>query len=364
VFAAPCLLGLAAVVLLLARRPKPTELVAPVVLAVAVASLATTAYWSARPDDLGKSTWELLLTAELMVLVGLVCRWSSRVWAAAVAPVAVVAEAVLIEPVTHAAPRWGWETLAECAFWSLAGLVGAAAGLYLRALDQRRADAVRAARRAQRVQLAADLHDYVAHDVSAMVVQAQAARVLLGPVADAFGGSRSAERAAEVAAVLDRIEADGARALVSMERSIRVLRERDDGAAEVVEPLPGLADVPDLVQRYADAGDGQVRLTMTPPDAELRGEAGNAAYRVVLEALTNVRKHAGPGTDVTVELTAGAHAVTVAVENAATSRRRSTAATTGGLGLVGLAERVESFGGTFSAGPVGDVWRVRAEIPR
>lgn len=98
----------------------------------------------------------------------------------------------------------------------------------------------------------------------------------------------------------------------------------------------------------------------TPPSSSAKR---NALYRVVLEALTNVRKHAGSGADVTVDLMKSAHAVTVTVENA-TTRRRTNAATTSGLGLIGLRERVESFGGTFSAGPAGDGWRVGAEIPR
>jgi signal transduction histidine kinase len=358
VFAIPALLGAVLAVLALRRH----ALIAPVTLVVAIAVLAATGAWIADPDPAGKSVSELVLTAELMVFTGLACRWSPRGWAAVVAPVAVVAGAGLIVPITNDPPRWGWGAVAELAFWSLPGLVGAGAGLYLRGLDKRRADAVRTARRAQRVQLAADLHDYVAHDVSAMVVQAQAARVLLGSVADACGGGASAERAAEVAAVLDRIEADGTRALESMQRSIRVLRDADEKGA-ALEPLPGLADVPDLLRRFAEAGDGRVRLDMAPDvEKAVRGEAGNALYRVVLEALTNVRKHAGPGVDVSVHLGQNAHAVTVTVENA-TNRRRTTAATTSGLGLIGLSERVESFGGTFSAGPADGCWRVKAELP-
>ncbi|GIJ60477.1 sensor histidine kinase [Virgisporangium aurantiacum] len=349
-FAVPALLGAVALAVLARRRR--SALLAPVTLVVSVAALAATAAWIADPDPAGRSVSELVLTAELMVLTGLVCRWSPRGWAMAVAPLAVVAGAGLIVPITNDPPRWGWDALAELAFWSLPGLVGAASGWYLRGLDKRRADAVRTARRAQRVQLAADLHDYVAHDVSAMVVQAQAARVLLG------------EKSADVAAVLARIEDDGTRALESMQRSIRVLRESENGGAPGLEPLPGLVDVPELVRRFADAcGDKRVRLTMEPGlDTALRGEAGNALYRVVLEALTNVRKHAGSGADVTVDLTKNAHAVTVTVENA-TTRRRTNAATTSGLGLIGLSERIETFGGAFSAGPTGERWRVTAELP-
>jgi signal transduction histidine kinase len=354
VFAVPALLGAAALAVLAVRRYRAAVL-GPVTLAVAAVTLGATGYWVANPDPSGKSLSELLLTAELMVLVALVCRWSSPAWAVAVAPVGVAAGGSLIVPITNDPPTWGWEAGVEIAFWSLAGLVGAASGLYLRGLDRRRAAAVTAAQREQRVQLAADLHDYVAHDVSAMVVQAQAARVLLG--------ERAAEEAPELAAVLDRIEADGTRALSSMQRSIRVLREPDTGTA-VREPLPGIADIPALVRRYADAGDGHVRLTMAPDvEAEARDEVGNALYRVVLEALTNVRKHAGVGAEVAVELAAEAHAVTVTVNN--TTTRRPHAAWSGnGLGLIGLRERVESFGGTFAAGPTGDGWRVRAEVPR
>lgn len=361
-FAIPALFGLAAVALLVVwPRPGPRRAAplapaasgspaapglpaAPVALAVSAVSLATVGLWYARPDGPGHTTFELILTAELMILVGLVARRSPPRWAAVAVPVGLVAGAVLVQPITYPAPHRGWINIAEFAFWSLAGLVGAASGLYLRGLDQRRGDAVRAARRSQRVQLAADLHDYVAHDVSAMVVQAQAARVLLG------------ERAGEVAEVLDRIEADGTRALASMQRSIHVLRDDERRAPR---PQPGLADVPDLVRRFADAGDTTVTLDM-PPGIEVSGEAGNALYRVVLEGLTNVRKHAGPGADVTVAVRASGRAVTVTVENT-TNRNRKTAST--GIGLIGLRERVESFGGTFEAGPTGGGWRVRAELP-
>jgi signal transduction histidine kinase len=363
VFAVPALLGAAALAVLAVRRRRGgwAALLIPVTLVVTVAALAANAYWIADPDFEGRSTSELVLTAELMVLAALVCRWAPPLHAVAVAPVVVLAEAALIVPITHDQPRWGWGTVGEMAFWSLAGLVGAASGWYLRGLDRRRADAVSTARRAQRVQLAADLHDYVAHDVSAMVVQAQAARVLLGDRAG-IGAGIGAGIAPEVAAVLDRIEADGTRAIESMQRSIRVLRE-PDGSPAVLEPLPGIAEIPGLVRRYADAGDTEVRLRPEPlPPTELRGEAGNALYRVVLEALTNVRKHAGVGAEVTVELAAGAHAVTVTIDNT-TTRRRTAAWTGNGLGLIGLRERVESFGGTFTAGPTDDGWRVAAELP-
>lgn len=348
VFAVPALIGAVALAVLAARRHRAgwVVLLVSATSVVTVAALAATAYWSANPDFAGKSFSELVLTAELMVLVGLVCRWAPRWWAATVAPVAVLAEAALIVPITNDAPRWGWEAVAEIAFWSLAGLAGAGSGWYLRALDTRRGDAVRTARRAQRVQLAADLHDYVAHDVSAMVVQAQAARVLLG------------NRAAEVAAVLGRIERDGTRAIESMQRSIRVLREPDNDAA-VLEPLPGIAEIPGLVRRFDDA---RVRLHLPPGlEADVPGEAGNVVYRVVLEALTNVRKHAGVGAEVSVDLATESRAVVVTVENT-TTRRRTAAWTGNGLGLIGLRERVESFGGTFAAGPTDGGWRVRAEV--
>lgn len=291
---APTVLGVVVLAALVATWPAGRRALGPATGVVALTTLVGVGHWLTRPT-IGGGIWSLELTAVLMVLLALLCRWAPPVWAGTVGPVAVAAESMLILQTTGEPVMTGWEAVGACVFWSLAGFVGVGTGLYLRALDTRR----RAVVWAQRVRLAADLHDGVAHDVSAMVLQAQAARVLLG------------DRAAEVGPVLDRIEVDGTRALASMQRSIRVLRENDDGP-----PL-------------------------------IRGDDG-ALPRALAEALTNAGKHSD-GSGVTVLIT----------------NRRGSGSAGPGLryGLTSVAEQVEALGGTFRAGPDGDDWTVRIELP-
>jgi signal transduction histidine kinase len=325
----PAVLGLLTLALLAATWPRGRSWTAALTLVVALASLVGSAAWLASPAR-GSGTWTLQLTAVLMVLAAVVCRNSSPRWALPVALVAVLAESMLVLPTTGTPPLRGWEAIGACAFWSLAGWVGVASGLYARSLDARRAAAVRAARQAQRVRLAADLHDHVAHDVSAMVLQAQAARVLLD------GGS---DRLADV---LERIEADGARALQSMQRSIRVLRSVDD----VVVPASG--DLTELLSRYPG--------TMLTSDSK---SVGPALYRVIREALANAHKH-GSGPAV-VRLRREAGGVVLTVTNPVSDERSQGPGLR--MGLAGLVEEVRAVGGEFAAGPCADGWEVRAELP-
>ncbi|MFG1925633.1 sensor histidine kinase [Cryptosporangium sp. NPDC048952] len=296
----PTVLGVLVLATLIATWPAGKRTLGPVVGAVAVGTLVGVGYWLQNPT-IGGGIWSLEQTAVLMVLLALLCRWASPRWVLTVGPAAVVAESLLILQTTGAPVMTGWEAAGACVFWSLAGLVGAGSGLYLRLLDVRRAAAVANARRLQRTRLAADLHDGVAHDVSAMVLQAQAAQVLLG------------QRAEDVQEVLNRIEADGARALASMQRSIRVLRE------------------------------GEAERPVAQPEYPV-------VQRVIAEALRNAGKH-GDGNGVTLTITNG-------LPPAAMPRGPGLR-----YGLSSLADEVTAAGGTFSAGPDGDRWTVRMELP-
>ncbi|MEW2358061.1 histidine kinase [Spirillospora sp. NPDC029432] len=294
------------------------------------------------PAGNGTGAWWLAETAVALVLLHLVVRRADARSAALAG--AALAAAVTVLPLRltlHAVPPATTRgALLGCLFCGLVAAVAAGTGLYLRSLDARRTRSVAEARRAQRLDLARDLHDFVAHEVGGMIVQAQAARI---------GG--------DPAAALGRIEEAGVRAMASLDRTVRMLH--DGGPRD--EPPHGLDELPALVDRFRESSAARVRLAVdagTPPP-----EVAATAYRVVVEALTNVRRHAPGAAAVDVSVTSAGPAVRVTVTSdgrrgVRRDRRR------GGLGLPGLAERVEALGGDFGAGPAGErSWEVTAVIP-
>ncbi|QKW39725.1 two-component sensor histidine kinase [Actinomadura sp. NAK00032] len=304
--------------------------------------VATLAYQG--PADNRTGGWWLAESVAAAVVVHLVVRRADA-RPAAIAGVAVGA-AVTVLPLRltlHVVPpASAGGAVLGCLFCGLGAAVAAGTGLYLRSLDARRSRAVAEARRAQRLDLARDLHDFVAHEVGGMIVQAQAAQI---------GG--------DTAAALRRIEAAGARAMASLDRTVHMLH--DDGPRDGPH---GLDELPALVEGFGTPDGARIRLAMdavTPPP-----EVSATAYRLVVEALTNVRRHAPGATAVDVSVTATGPDLRVAVTDDGPrgrtgllrERRRS------GLGLPGIAERVEALGGDFGAGPAGDRgWRVVALIP-
>jgi len=352
----------ALLVLLMAGWPKTRRLISAATTIAALANLLAVGYWQVEGTQAPAGPWPLLATLGLAVQIVLECRWSPARRAALVTPLAVLAESVLTVPITGPTTHGWLETVAVCAFWSVIGLAAVAGGLYLRGLDTARLRAVRQARRAQRVQLATDLHDFVAHDVSAMVVQVQAAQIMLAEDPDGTAG------------VLRRIEADGVRALTAMDRTVRLLRELEDVAGGSPTPLPDATHLPELIERYAAGSTAPATLTMDPGiDTALVPEAGVTVYRVVVEALTNVRRHGPPGAAVTVQLHRQASGVALSVTDRpgdTTDHRQANPFTDralqreGGTGLAGLRERVEMLGGRLSFGPETPAgWHLRADLP-
>ncbi|MEU0313169.1 histidine kinase [Nocardioides sp. NPDC006273] len=255
-------------------------------------------------------------------------------------------------------------TLAACVFWSLLATSAVVVGLYLRSLDAERARAVTAARRSQRLELARDLHDFVAHDVSEMVAQAQAGR---------FIGEEHPQKAL---AALERIEEAGLTALASMDRTIHMLHDVDEESSAGQEqsaasrPIPGLADLPRLVDRFAASSPADVRLDLDLALTDIVArEVTATAYRVVVEALTNIRRHAPAAArvDVQVQVAAGPTLMITVVNDDGTPSVRGPVAAhhrRGGLGLPGLTERVQSLGGTLAASPGSDGgWNMTVILP-
>ncbi|MEU4534702.1 ATP-binding protein [Streptosporangium sp. NPDC023825] len=239
-------------------------------------------------------------------------------------------------------------TVVACASWSLFAVAAAGTGLYLRMLDGGRRRAVAEARRAQRLALARDLHDFVAHDVSGMLVRAQAARIAPGAVPP------------QVADALRRIEEAGLRALAAMDRTVRMLHEADEAGPDAAGPLPGVDGLARLAAGYSPSV--RVDLSVDPRlGRRLSPETSATVYRVATEALTNVRRHAPAATSVAITVTRVGESVRVRVDD--DGGGHSEAARRGGFGLAGLTERVELLGGSLSAGPEPGGWRVEALVP-
>ncbi len=162
------------------------------------------------------------------------------------------------------------------------------------------------------MQLARVLHDSVAHEVTGMVLEVQAAQV-------------SAHEPGESRALLSRLEEAGLRALDSMDRTLRTLHSaeesREDAAGEdPAQPstrVHGVADLPELVGRFAESGAVKAELDL---DDEVAGalprEIDEAVYLLVLEALTNVRRHAAAARDVRVTVERAGAELRVRVVNA------------------------------------------------
>lgn len=208
------------------------------------------------------------------------------------------------------------------------------------------ADLEQDAVRRERERIARELHDVIAHGMSVMVVQADAARHGLAPEDE------------EIRAALVEIERTGRESLREMRRLLGLLRD-DDGDAAALAPQPGLAGVEALVHSVRQAG--------LPVEFRIAGEARSlspgtdvAAYRILQEALTNALRHAGPAR-ATVEITYGAHDLSLRVKD--TGRSNGGAEGDGGHGLVGMRERVRLYGGSFDAGPGSDGFVVSASLP-
>jgi signal transduction histidine kinase len=197
----------------------------------------------------------------------------------------------------------------------------------------------------ERLRIAQELHDVVAHNVSLIVVQAQA-----------LGATVADDR---VAAGTGAIAELGRQAMAEMHRTLKLLRAGDDAGAGR-EPQPGLADLEALLERARAAGL-PVDLAIEGRPRPLAQGVDLSAYRILQEALTNVVKHAGP-VPTTVTLGYRPDALELTVTDAGSGRPQS--ATPGGHGLVGMRERAALFGGTLTAAPHnGRGFQVQAVLP-
>ncbi len=205
----------------------------------------------------------------------------------------------------------------------------------------------------ERLRVARDLHDLLAHSITLIGVQTSVAAHVL--TADPERLDRAA-----VAKALDDIAETCRSARGELRTTLEVLRAQDAAAVpDARGPLPGLSGLPDLAESARLAGadvDLSVRADDVPP------AVGAAVYRITQEALTNVVRHAGPKPSVRVEVHAGPGALRLSVTDDGTGPDPSG---TPGFGLVGMRERARSVGGTLDAGPREDAdgFEVTAVLP-
>lgn len=241
--------------------------------------------------------------------------------------------------------------------WTVGVLAGSAA-FGLRRLEQRAHESTRRAIEAEvgaaeqalravveeRTRIARELHDIVAHAVTSMVVQAGAAE-------QADGDRAYVDRA------LATIRQTGNEALTEMRRLVTMLRDEPDAP---LDPQPRLEALPTLVDSAAGHGT-RTRLEVVGTAHALSPGLDLTVYRIVQEALTNVRRHAG-ATECVVRLTYGAEDIRLEVVD--DGRGVGEPPARGGHGLVGMRERVGMFGGRLEVGPEpGGGFAVRAVLP-
>jgi signal transduction histidine kinase len=226
-----------------------------------------------------------------------------------------------------------------------------AIGIWLRLLDTRRHLAIDTARRDERLELARELHDVVAHHVAGIVVQAQAALIV---------GTKSPETLEET---LTGIESAGNDALSAMRRVVSLLR----APADTDGATPGPEQLTDLIGRFASYAPTVELHLLDRDQPSWPPEVATTVYRVVQEALTNVVLHAPDAANVTITVDNNdlSGVIVVVTDDAPAPSAAATWLTHGaGHGLVGMRERVEALGGTLHAGPGRDSgWTVRATLP-
>ena len=199
----------------------------------------------------------------------------------------------------------------------------------------------------ERERLARDLHDTVAHHVSAIAIRAQA------------GLATSESRPDAAVEALRVIEAEASRTLTEMRSMVRVLR-RDEPVE--LAPSPCIADLERLAGR--DGAGPPVDVEVSGDLADVPPSVGAAIYRLVQESVTNARRHAHHATRIEVRVAADRASVRLRVsDDGDTSLLRS--AGSPGYGLIGMIERARLLGGTCEAGPEpGRGWTVTAVLPR
>lgn len=247
--------------------------------------------------------------------------------------------------------------LVTASLWTLLYLAAWVAGRMLAASDgrlsherRRASEARQEALAEERRRISRELHDNVAHSLTAIVLQAAGART---------GLTRQSASTDDLVRSLQGIESTAAQSMRELHRMLGILRSP---APEGAPPsgLLGVEDIDGLIRSGQDSGlDLLLSTTGTP--VPLDPSVSHTAYRVVQEGLANTMKHAGAGTAARVVLEWRPATVVVTVHNGPGPRPQPTVS--GGFGLTGLRERVDVVGGTLQAGPTEDGYLLQATVP-
>ncbi|WP_106124796.1 sensor histidine kinase [Pseudosporangium ferrugineum] len=225
-------------------------------------------------------------------------------------------------------------------------------GVYLRNIEATRRRAMDSVRAEQRAEFARDLHDFIAHHVTGIVIQAQGAR---------FVAEQDPKR---VLLALEQIEAAGAETMASMRRMVGVLRDPEAKPDAPLTPLAGVDELGPLLEQFTNSGGPLARLHLDGSTTGVPVEVSTSAYRVVMEALTNIRRHAQGARVADVWVRRTPDWLLVRVANDGLPPRAPATREAPGYGLVGLQERVRAVGGRITAGPgIDGGWVVDAALP-
>ena len=235
---------------------------------------------------------------------------------------------------------------ADAVFGTLFGLFPAVLGAAVRYQATARQRELEQVKLREREQLARELHDTVAHHVSAIAIRAQAGRLL------------AASQPSAAVDALEVIEAEASRTLAELRGMVGVLREQEEPD---LAPQRGLADIERLAHRVGDRPQVEVRLS---GDLDHLGPAVETAiYRIAQESITNAVRHARNATRVSVCVSGEDDCVRLTVRDDGDAG--STGRGVAGYGLVGMTERATLLGGTLEAGPGPHAgWTVSAVLPR
>ncbi|WP_137843945.1 histidine kinase [Microbacterium sp. 2FI] len=291
------------------------------------------------------ATTQSFTSAYFLILVYAVMRWGSG------------RALVLGAAVTLASTAWsliaGPTALADVIGGLAVMITTSALGIAFRLRASARERQLESLRLREREELARDLHDTVAHHVSAIAIQAQAGRAVA-----------AADPEAAITA-LRTIEAEAGRALDDLRAMVRVLRHDDDARRA---PVAGIADIAQLVDAMNDTPTGiTARFDMQGDPAAVPPAVGLVAYRIAQEALTNTRRHAHGATrvDVTAAVDAAAVRLEVRDDGHVAPGGSSRGGGYGGYGIAGMLERARLVGGICEVGPhVDDGWVVAATLPK